>query len=65
MKTFYLENKRVKIIAPLKIKTYSPGKPSVESNLVDKEGSWVQVEFLEGEGAGSRKPTTLELLKEK
>lgn len=47
----YLNNQLVKIIKELSIK--------------DKEGNWVQIEFLEGESKGNRKPIPLEKLSDK
>jgi hypothetical protein len=51
MKEKYLQTEKVKIVKELKI--------------VDKLGTWVQIEYLTGDNIGSRKPIPIEELEEK
>jgi hypothetical protein len=50
MKKYKFNNEEVKIVEPLNIK--------------DKDGTWVQIEYLTGENKGARQPITLEELME-
>ena len=54
MKTYKLKNEKVKLLSELKTKD--------EKQIVDKEGSWVKIEFLSGPNKGNRKPITVEEL---
>jgi hypothetical protein len=51
----------------MKEKTHLLGKDKVKIikslNLKDKEGEWVQIEYLTGDNKGNRKPEVLEKLK--
>ena len=49
MKVYSYKNKKVTIVREL--------------NLTDKHGTWVQIEFLDGEDKGFRIPATKESLK--
>ena len=51
MKKKYLKNEQVKILKDLDIK--------------DKNGKWVQIEYLTGDKRGSRRPITIQELEEK
>jgi hypothetical protein len=53
----------VKVLRPLVVKQpYVAGKPQQGTPIVDKEGTWVQVEILRGVDKGNRRPLTLEQL---
>jgi hypothetical protein len=62
MKTPLFNKEQVKILKLLQIKKQENGKTIVH-NLIDKEGNWVQIEYLTGANKGNRVPVVLEKLK--
>ena len=54
MKTYKLNNEKVMVLSELKTKD--------EKQIVDKEGSWVRIEFLSGPNKGNKKPIVVEKL---
>lgn len=54
---------KVKIVKELRTSSsYANGKAIVGIPIVDKIGTWVQIEILEGVNKGNLKPTVLENL---
>ena len=62
MKTSMFNNQKVQVIKILNLKLNMP-KGIEHRPIIDNEGSWVQVEFLDGKNKGNRIPVTLESLK--
>ena len=56
------KNEEIKILKPLQVKRQENGK-TIFHNLVDKEGNWVQIEYITGANKGNRSPMVLEKLK--
>jgi len=54
VKTYKLNNEKVMVLSELKTKD--------EKQIVDKEGSWVRIEFLSGPNKGNKKPIVVEKL---
>ena len=64
-KTFKLNGFPITIVAEIGIpQPFVKGLPVPPKQVVDKEGSWIQVEFLAGQQKGCRVPTTKESLTE-
>jgi hypothetical protein len=62
MKSSTLDGQPVKVIKVLHLKLTTPKGVELKP-LVDKEGSWVQVEYISGANKGNRRPIPLEKLK--
>lgn len=64
-KSFKLKGVAVDIVRNIEEKQPDVrGKKVPPAQVVDKDGHWVQVEFLEGPNKGNRIPATKELLTE-
>lgn len=62
MKTKIFNGEKVKVVKELLLRVPQQGKTDTFIPLKTKEGSWVQVEFIEGAKKGNRVPTTMEQL---
>ena len=61
-KTGKLNGDKVKVLRTLQMSVPQQGKANKLVDLIDKEGSWVVVEYTTGKNKGNRVPTTLENL---
>jgi hypothetical protein len=65
VKTYTLDDEEIAIVKALILKSSvatSKGQVLKETPIIDKDGTWVQVEILTGPNKGNRKPTVMEKL---